>query len=208
MAIDPTAFRAARNAKGWSQDRLADEAKVSQTTIDKIEGGETKNSRYLPQLAAALGVSVAQLSTGLPPATTNNTVPLAGYVGAGAEITAMDDSDPIEEIQVQWALKEPMVAFEIVGTSMVPVYRPGFAIICYREGRDPDSMLGEEVVVRLSDGRRFLKRLRRGSGQRRYNLESFNTPDPIEDVTVAWVGAIHVIVPPREFRKIRRMRGG
>lgn len=137
-----------------------------------------------------------------------NVVPLDGYVGAGAQITVADQSEALEEIEVQWSLKEPMVAFEIVGTSMVPVYRPGFAIICYREGRQPNSMLGEEVVVRLSDGRRFLKRLRRGSKRNRYNLESFNTPDPIEDVAVAWVGAIHVIVPPREFRKIRRMRGG
>jgi phage repressor protein C with HTH and peptisase S24 domain len=171
-----------------------------------MRGKEAPPQDTVRKYARAFRVDFLWLLTGEGSSARRNIVPLAGYVGAGAEITVSDQSEGLEEIEVQWSLKEPMVAFEVVGTSMVPVYRPGFAIICYQEGRDPNSMLGEEVVVKLADGRRFLKRLRRGSRRRRYTLESFNALEPIEDVAVDWVGAIHVIVPPREFHKIRRMR--
>lgn len=54
--------REAREARGWSQQKLADEAGVSQTTIDKIEQGTTKRSRYLPYVAKALDLSIRDLS--------------------------------------------------------------------------------------------------------------------------------------------------
>lgn len=50
-----------RKAKGWTQKDLAAEARVSQQTIWKIETGEAQESRKLPQIAAALGVSSEEL---------------------------------------------------------------------------------------------------------------------------------------------------
>jgi transcriptional regulator with XRE-family HTH domain len=50
-----------RKAKGWSQIRLAKEAKVSQQAIGKIETGKALESRKLPQIAAALGVTAEEL---------------------------------------------------------------------------------------------------------------------------------------------------
>ncbi|MGA0595424.1 helix-turn-helix domain-containing protein [Enterovirga sp. CN4-39] len=54
-------MRRLRERLGWSQERLATEAKTSQTTIDKIERGLTKRTRYLSQIASALGVTVEAL---------------------------------------------------------------------------------------------------------------------------------------------------
>lgn len=51
-----------RKAKGWSQKELAAEAKVSQQAIGKIETGKSQETRKLPQIAAALGVSAEELT--------------------------------------------------------------------------------------------------------------------------------------------------
>lgn len=56
--------RLAREALGWSQQKLAEEAGVSQTTIDKIERGLTKRSRFLLYIARALRVAPDDLDRG------------------------------------------------------------------------------------------------------------------------------------------------
>jgi repressor LexA len=162
-----------------------------------------KRQREL-KLREALAIA-DYLEVDLPPrlASPNSIVPIAGQVGAGAEITSADDpSDPLEQIEVQWSLKEPMVAFEIIGESMMPRYDPGWAVICYREGRSPEQVAGEEAVIRLTDGRRFLKRLIPAGN--RFHLESTNAK-LIENVEPEWIGEIHVVVPPKQFRKIKRL---
>ncbi|SAK65738.1 putative phage repressor [Caballeronia pedi] len=52
----------AREKRGWSQDELADKAGVSQGTIGHLESGRNKSSTKLPQIAAALGVTVEWLT--------------------------------------------------------------------------------------------------------------------------------------------------
>jgi transcriptional regulator with XRE-family HTH domain len=53
-----------RLAKGWTQTQLAQRAHVSQQAIWKIETGKASESRKLPAIAAALGVSVEELVEG------------------------------------------------------------------------------------------------------------------------------------------------
>ena len=55
--------RVQREKKGWSQERLAQEAGVSQTTIDKIERGATKRSRFASEIAKALGIPTELLTS-------------------------------------------------------------------------------------------------------------------------------------------------
>lgn len=50
-----------REERGWTQQKLAEEASVSQTTIDKIERGLTRKSKFLPEIAKSLGVSLDDL---------------------------------------------------------------------------------------------------------------------------------------------------
>lgn len=51
---------------GWTQVELAKRAGVSQQLITKIERGEVYESRKLPKLAAAFGLSAEQLVAALP----------------------------------------------------------------------------------------------------------------------------------------------
>jgi DNA-binding XRE family transcriptional regulator len=54
--------REAREAKGWSQARLARHIGFSQATLHKIENGISKNSRYIPVIWAQVGLSLDDLN--------------------------------------------------------------------------------------------------------------------------------------------------
>jgi transcriptional regulator with XRE-family HTH domain len=54
--------REAREAKGWSQARLARQIGLSQATLHKIESGISKNSRYIPVIWAQVGLSLDDLN--------------------------------------------------------------------------------------------------------------------------------------------------
>lgn len=60
-------IRARRSIKGWSQEELADRAKLDRSYIGGIERGE-RNITVLKlcQIAAALGLDLAALGRGLP----------------------------------------------------------------------------------------------------------------------------------------------
>jgi transcriptional regulator with XRE-family HTH domain len=60
-------IRAAREAKGWSQEELANTAGVSQTTIDKIERGLTKRSRFLHYITSKLELDPSELDPEMYP---------------------------------------------------------------------------------------------------------------------------------------------
>jgi transcriptional regulator with XRE-family HTH domain len=59
-------IRQLRQAKGWSQEHLADEAQMHRTYMWGIEQGVRNPSvRHLTRIAEALGVSLASLFEGL-----------------------------------------------------------------------------------------------------------------------------------------------
>jgi transcriptional regulator with XRE-family HTH domain len=62
--INPFILQKLRRDKGWSQDRLADMAKVNKQTISRIERGEQDHTRELTikRLAGALGAESADLT--------------------------------------------------------------------------------------------------------------------------------------------------
>ena len=93
----------ARAAKGWSQQRLADELGTTQQTIQRYESGarDIKSSVIL-QLSETLGVTVSYLlgvSDNAPSscASSMRDVPLLGSIAAGApiEMRAVDNSFPV-----------------------------------------------------------------------------------------------------------------
>lgn len=60
-----------REARGWSQERLAHEAKVSSKTVSRLEnGGSEGRGGTMRQIAGALGVTIGEILT-----TTQDAVP-------------------------------------------------------------------------------------------------------------------------------------
>jgi phage repressor protein C with HTH and peptisase S24 domain len=122
---------------------------------------------------------------------TSYTVPLVGYVGAGAEIRLFDgdqSSEYLDDVPMPPEADEHTVAVIVQGDSMYPRYHEK-ELIYYRRREtpvEPQALFGRDVVARLADGRTFVKVLRRGSQPDLFTLESYNAP-PLEDVTLEWV---------------------
>ena len=123
-------------------------------------------------------------------------VPLMGYIGAGAEI--MPDfeqvpADGLEKIEIPFPIPDDMVAFSVKGDSMLPAYKDGYIVIVYRDQRRSiESFYGQEAAVRTSDGKRFIKTIMRGIDG--VNLFSWNAA-PIENVKIEWIGEIFAVLP-------------
>lgn len=179
-----TQIRTRREELGWSQTELATAAGTNQATIDRIERGLTKNSKYLDNILLALGISKNQTVL----------LPVVGYVGGGQEVFAIDDhekGDGIEHIQAPPGV-ENGIALIIRGDSMAPKYEDGEIVVIEKVFIDIHSLIGRICYVKLADGRCFLKRLQAGSRPGRFSLLSYNGPT-IPDVVieqaypVAWV---------------------
>lgn len=204
----PAVLRGIMGARAWSQDELADALVTTQATVSRWLNGREPKGRAMErirELARESGV----LERDPVPA---NQAPLMGRVGAGAEIDVEFEQAPPEGydiVELPFAFPDSVIAFEVEGDSMFPVYEPGEIIVCLRDQvRATEHYLGERVVVRTSTGQRFLKRLARGFRKGRYNLESWNART-IEDVVVEWVGEIIAAVNPTAIRRIeRRHRSG
>jgi repressor LexA len=194
-------LRALQVARGWTQEDLADQLDAGQSSVSRWLNGGVPGGRTLErihELARESGIVVRE------PIPTNQ-APLVGRVGAGALIEVeYEQPDGYDSVELPFSYPDPIVAFEVAGDSQLPVYEPGAVIVCLRDQvRSTDHYLGMPVVVRISSGERYLKRLARGSGKGRYNLESWNART-IEDVRVEWVGEILATVNRTAIRRIER----
>lgn len=193
-----------RIAAGWTHEKAAEEMGVSRSQFIKLERGERRmTDQYMTQAARAFGVRPSDIMDD-----SQNSVPLMGYIGAGAEIEPDFEQTPpegLDQIEVPFPLPDDMIAFEVRGDSMLPVFKDRSVIIVYREQKRPtDAFYGEEAAVRTRDGRRFIKTIMRGAPG--VNLMSWNAA-PIENVELDWVGEIFAVLPRSSINKVHRMGG-
>jgi len=132
------------------------------------------------------------------PTATEQLVPVVGYVSAGAEIFSVDDHIKGAGIDYVPAppggLSKSAVAVIVRGDSMIPVFEDGDTIfydsLC--EG-DFTHLIGKSCVVRLKDGRTFVKKLQHSGGQ--YWLYSHNA-EPIVAPEIEWVAKVLWVKKP------------
>lgn len=126
-----------------------------------------------------------------------STVPIMGYIGAGAEVLPEFEQlppDGLDQIEVPFPLPQEMIALVVRGQSMLPAYRDGTAIIVFKDQKRPiEAFYGQDAAVRTTDGRRYLKTIMRGSPGT-VNLLSWNAA-PIENVSIDWIGEIFAALP-------------
>lgn len=200
-----TRVKTARNAQGMSQEDLARESGVSQGTIDKIENDRTKKSKFLPEVFAALGLPLSELSTpagdisravGLTPLTAkpSHMAPIFGTAEGGngnIQIT----SDPVEYIPTPHALVNVRGAYCVIisGESMVPSFRPGQLALVhpYLPPRP-----GEDVILYMDhengDSQVIIKHLVKVKSDC-WVVEQFNPPKTMELKKTEWAKC-HIVV--------------
>ena len=176
--------------KGVTQERLASLIGAHPITISKLVRGKMRLSdKWIEKISSALEVPPTELFA------ERQTIPIVGYVGAGAEIWPIDDHAPgagLDEVELPWPVGENAVAVIVRGQSMHPVYREGDIIIYEERHEDPTHLIARECVVRLTDGRTFIKELAPGSKPGHFTLLSWNAP-PIHDAPVAWAAPVRYV---------------
>jgi phage repressor protein C with HTH and peptisase S24 domain len=170
-----------------------------------VKNGDRRGitTETLVALAPVLKTSAAWLLEGVGDPSSGNLVKVMGRIGAGAEILPEFEQIPAEglfEITVPFSIPEDSIAFEVEGESMWPRYDSGDVIICWRQSQDAESVVGREAAVRTRDGRRYLKRVRRGAIAGTYDLESHNAA-PIRGVQIAWAAAIQAVVRADQWKR-------
>jgi transcriptional regulator with XRE-family HTH domain len=191
-------IRRARKSLNLTQQEFAERLQVTQPTVHRWEKGF-----YDPDEGALQRLSQM---TDLPPAYFRygekalgpepRSVSVVGYVGAGAEINAVDWHSRVGEIE---AIEAPpgeilsTVAVIVRSDSLYPVYQDGDVIFYARDGmEDEASYLGRECVVKLANGPTLLKRVMRGSERGSYLLLSYNA-SPMDNIRLDWASPVRWI---------------
>ncbi|QHG70193.1 LexA family transcriptional regulator [Ensifer adhaerens] len=197
-------LRAIMKATGWRQTQLAERLNVTQATVSRwFSGSEPEGARR----DAILALYDEFVEAGPKALDHGDIVKIVGYIGAGAEIMPEFEQVPpegLDQVHVPFPLPDDMIALEVRGDSMLPVYKDGHVVIVYREQKKPvQSFYGEDAAVRTADGRRFLKTIMKGSP---ITLTSFNAA-PIENVALEWIGEIFAVLPRAQLRHVERAGG-
>lgn len=161
------------------------------------------------QVARALQLDPKDFAALIATPAIPRTVPIMGYLGAGAEVEPEFEQVPpegLDHVDLPFPVPDEMIAFKVTGNSMLPVYRPDHIIIVYREQRKPiESFFGLEAAVRTTAGRRYIKTIERGVGG--IFLRSWNDIEPIGPVKLDWIGEIFATLPPAAVKRIGQQGG-
>lgn len=190
-------IKAARMAKGWSQDKLGDEVGAAQTTVSSWERGRTEPTREdVQRVADALQLTAAELELEDASAPAGRTVPLKGYVGAGSEAHFYGTADEgLGEVDAPEGANENTVAAEIRGTSLGPAFDRW--LVYYDEVRSPvtPDLHGALCVVGLNGDQVLVKVIRPAGEPNRFHLISNGGEEPLFDREVLWAARVKHMKP-------------
>lgn len=193
-------IREMRKNQGLTIEELSEKAGISRSYLNELElGAKTINAARLQQVADALGVQPADLIARHTPM-----VSVPGRAGAGAEVRPLDDhaiGDGLYMVECPPQLVGmDVVAVEVEGDSMEPIYSEGDLLFYTRETVGvPSEAVGQKCVCEDQSGRVWIKQVKNGSEPGLFHLLSINpTSETKHNVQLRWASRVRMHLP-KEF---------
>lgn len=185
---------------GKGKRKLADALGLDPSAVTRILAG-TRQVKLgeVARVAAYLGEAPPGLEAPFEAETDDlderPTVPIRGYVGAGATAHYLPLADEeLDRVPAPPGASDKTIALEIRGTSLGELFDRWLVFVDdIRTPVTPD-LIGKTCVVGLADGRILVKKLKRVPGGL-YDLLS-NTEEPIRGVAVDWAAKV-ILMGPR-----------
>lgn len=188
---------------GKSLRSIAIEAGVSYEQLKNVRQGRAKttNADDAVRIAHSFGVSMEEFLAGHLNRSQENTISIAGKVGAGAHVPVFDAYEKGDGPQVECPpglSPHGVVAVEIEGDSMEPLYSEGDFLFYTRDTHDgvPEDVIGKRCVCEDADGNGWVKLIKRGTEPGLYHLIALNPDaDNQHDVTLNWAAPVRLHWP-------------
>lgn len=210
MNEDTFSARLARIIKerGLTKQAAADLCGVKYHALNAvlIRENAVPNAQIANQIANGLGVQLDWLLTGRNKVA--SPVAVAGQVGAGARVPLVDmyaKGDGLYHVARPPQLAgQSVVAVEVEGDSMAPVYEPGTVLFYCRDAMGvPTEALGRICVCEDADGLVWVKQVKTGSVEGTFSLISVNpTSDTMHGVRLRWAAPVRFSLPPEFVERI------
>lgn len=184
-----------RAERAVSSQVLAERLGVTRGAVGNWELGQGIKRDNLQKIAGEFGVSLDWLTGDHDDRGEEETVPLVGYVGAGAAAHFYGESQgELDRVKAPKDVTKDTVAVEIRGASLGELFEHW--LVYYDEVRSPvtPDMIGKLCIVGLPDDRVLVKQIKRSRSPGVYHLLS-NTEGPILDVEIVWAARVRSMEP-------------
>lgn len=165
-------------------------------------GSRDFNDEEAFRYARKFRVSASWLLTGEGTANRSTVVDVVGTVGLGEAIRWVEEGEmALGEIELPYALPEGCFALEARGQSQFPRVKDGEVVIAKWHDGEPETLIGQEVVLEDNEGTYLLKTLKKQARDGSFTIGSHNAPDQ-DEVEVKRVAEVMSIVPAKQWKRI------
>ncbi len=203
------ALEYALQVTGRSLREVTEAAGVSYDKFKNLRQGKSRTTGVddAVKVAEAFGVSLDQFLAMDLTGSELQSVPIVGRVGAGARVPVFEAYEPGAGPHVicpPGLDPQSVVAVEIEGDSMEPVYSAGDLLFYTRSASDgvPSEAIGRRCVCECEDGLGWVKQVKLGSAPGLFNLISINPQaDNQHDVRLKWAAPVLLHWPKELARR-------
>lgn len=200
------------DADQWKMKPLSLAAGMGESAVrDLFRNESSPKVANAVALAKAVGRSVDEIvqigTEGMIEAVAAS-VAVAGRVGAGAQVDLVDayeKGDGLFRVAVPDGVSpRGIVAVEVEGDSMVPIYQPGEILFYSRETVGvPTEAIGRICVCEDDTGKAWVKVVRVGREEGTFSLISLNPEaENMHGVRLKWAAPVKINLPPEYVQRV------
>jgi phage repressor protein C with HTH and peptisase S24 domain len=197
------AFLAATKVSNKSMRQIALDAGVSYELLKNLAQGKSKSTNVddAVKIAASFGTNLEGFLEGMLVQEDRRTIAIAGKVGAGARVPLFDAYVKGDGPQVECPpglSPHGIVAVEIEGDSMEPIYSAGDLLFYTRNGHDAVASddIGHRCVCEDEDGMGWVKQIKLGDEPGLFHLISLNPgANNMWNVRLKWAARVRLHWP-------------